>query len=65
VAVEKAHAAERIADQRQRTEAAERDAQQLRADLEEQRTQHSGEIADLRQQLAELKPRTQGRDKTK
>jgi hypothetical protein len=51
VKTEKTHAGERIADQRQRTEAAEREAQQLRIDLEKQRTRHSGEIEDLRRQL--------------
>jgi transposase InsO family protein len=65
VAAEKAHAAERIADQRQRTEAAEREGQQLRADLDQQRTRHSGEIEDLRRQLADLKPRAEGRDKAR
>ena len=65
VETEKAHAGERVADHRQRTEAAERDAQQLRADLDEQRTRHTVEVADLRRQLAELKPAAEGRPKAR
>lgn len=65
VDTEKAHAAERIADQRQRTEAAEREAQQLRIDREEQRTRHSGEIEGLNRQVDELRAAVAKRDRVK
>jgi hypothetical protein len=47
----------RIEDQRQRTQAAERDAERLRAELDAIRTRHDGELDELRHQV----PDTAGR----
>ncbi len=65
VAAEKAHAGERVADQRQRTEAAERDAQQLRAALDEQRVRHNEELAALRTTTPQQPPTTGPRKPTR
>ncbi|MGH8922492.1 MAG: hypothetical protein ACRD0H_29840, partial [Actinomycetes bacterium] len=43
-----AHAGDRVADQRERTEAAAQEAARLRTQLDEQRTRHAAELEALR-----------------
>jgi chromosome segregation ATPase len=52
------HATERIEDQRQHTQAAERDAERLRAELDAMNTRHAGELEELRHLVADTATRS-------